>query len=114
MKKLSLLGVSVTALLFSACNNSEFEGFTLTLIEKMAMGLPVVAANNDIFSRLITDRKNGLLFSMFDEKALAACIVELIEDEALYQQISKNSTFFSRQFSVQRMVLEHEDYYQNS
>lgn len=93
---------------------SEFEGFTLTLIEKMAMGLPVVAANNDIFSRLITDRKNGLLFSMFDEKALAACIVELIEDEALYQQISKNSTFFSRQFSVQRMVLEHEDYYQNS
>jgi FKBP-type peptidyl-prolyl cis-trans isomerase FkpA len=28
MKKLSLLGVSVTALLFSACTNSEFEGFT--------------------------------------------------------------------------------------
>lgn len=28
MKKLSLLGVSVTALLFTACKNSEFEGFT--------------------------------------------------------------------------------------
>lgn len=28
MKKLSLLGISVTALLFSSCNNSEFEGFT--------------------------------------------------------------------------------------
>lgn len=28
MKKLSLLGVSLTALLFSACTSSEFEGFT--------------------------------------------------------------------------------------
>lgn len=92
---------------------SEFEGFTLTLIEKMAMGLPVVAANNDIFTRLIHHKKNGMLFSMFDENDLATCVLELLDDKVLYDNISENSTLFSKQFSIQRMINEHESYYLN-
>lgn len=92
---------------------SEFEGFTLTLIEKMAMGLPVVAANNDIFSRLIKHRENGLLFSMFDEHDLAKCVIELIENKELYLLLSKNGMIFSEQFSIKRMVNEHELYYES-
>jgi len=92
---------------------SEFEGFTLTLIEKMAMGLPVVAADNDIFKKLICDGENGLLYSMFDEVELAKCISNLIEDDILYNTISKNALLFSKIFSIQRMVSEHEIYYEN-
>ena len=100
--------LSITAI---AVFPSEFEGFTLTLIEKMAMGLPVVAADNDIFKKLIKHRENGFLFSMFDSQALAENVIELIEDEILYKEVSKNSILFSKQFSIERMVFEHEDYY---
>ena len=91
---------------------SEFEGFTLTLIEKMAMGLPVVAADNQIFKKLICNGENGLLFSMFDEVELAKCISNLIEDDKLYNKISKNALLFSKIFSIQKMVSEHEIYYE--
>lgn len=91
---------------------SEFEGFTLTLIEKMAMGLPVVAADNEIFKKLICDGENGLLFSMFDEVELAKCISNLIEDDKLYYYVSKNALLFSKNFSLQRMVAEHESNYE--
>ena len=90
---------------------SEFEGFTLTLIEKMAMGLPVVASNNDIFTRLICHKENGMLFSMFDENDLATCVLELLDDKVLYNKISENSKLFSKQFSLERMINEHESYY---
>lgn len=93
---------------------SEFEGFTLTLIEKMAMGLPVVAADNEIFKKLICDGKNGLLFSMFDEVELEKCISNLIKDDKLYDYVSKNALLFSKNFSLQRMVSEHENYYELS
>ena len=91
---------------------SEFEGFSLTLIEKMAMGLPVVAADNQIFKKLICNGENGLLFSMFDEVELAKCISNLIDDDKLYNTISKNALLFSKEFSIQRMVSEHEIYYE--
>ena len=116
-EKVVLLGsVTNIAELLSISNiavfPSEFEGFTLTLIEKMAMGLPVVAADNDIFKRLITHNENGLLFSMFDENVFAKCIIELIEDKELYNKISTNCKVFSEQFSLERMVIEHESYYE--
>lgn len=92
---------------------SEFEGFSLTLIEKMAMGLPVVAADNDIFKSLISHGENGLLFSMFDEKDLAKNIFELIENKELNEKISTNSRSFSEQFSVKEMILKYESYYES-
>ncbi|KAF2342043.1 glycosyltransferase family 4 protein [Flavobacterium tistrianum] len=92
---------------------SEFEGFSLTLIEKMAMGLPVVAADNDSFKSLIIHKENGLLFSMFDEVALADNIFELIENKEFYEKIATNSLSFSKQFSLNKIVALYEDYYQN-
>jgi glycosyltransferase involved in cell wall biosynthesis len=92
---------------------SEFEGFSLTLIEKMAMGLPVVAADNDSFKSLITHKENGLLFSMFDEVALADNIFELIENKEFYEKMGMNSLNFSKQFSLNKIVSLYEDYYEN-
>lgn len=92
---------------------SEFEGFSLTLIEKMAMRLPVVAADNDSFKSLIIHKENGLLFSMFDEVALAQSIFELIENNEFYERIATNSAIFSRQFSLSRIISMYEDYYEN-
>ncbi|MNQ42661.1 putative glycosyltransferase EpsF [compost metagenome] len=92
---------------------SEFEGFSLTLIEKMAMGLPVIAADNDIFKSLIGHGENGLLFSMFDERDLAKNIFELIENKELSKKISVNSRSFSEQFSVKEMILKYESYYES-
>ncbi|NDP28763.1 MAG: glycosyltransferase [Flavobacterium sp.] len=92
---------------------SEFEGFSLTLIEMMAMELPIITSDNQIFKRLISHGKNGFLHSMFDENNLADLIEKLINDVNLRTEIGKNAQKYSEQFSIERMVLEHEDYYEN-
>lgn len=92
---------------------SEFEGFTLTLIEKMVMGLPVICADNEIFKKLINHGENGLLFSMFDFEELANCVIRLIEDKFLCSKISINAKLFSEQFSLKRMISSLQYYYDN-
>lgn len=91
---------------------SEFEGFSLTLIEMMAMELPIVAADNEIFKKLIVHGFNGLLFPMFDSVELGLNVLRLIEDDFLRKTICKNAKDFSRQFSIDRMVTSHEEYYE--
>lgn len=93
---------------------SEFEGFSLTLIEKMAMGLPVVAADNDSFKSLIVHSENGLLFSMFDEQAFANCIFELIENKILFEKIAEKGRVFSEQFTLKIIISEYDNYYQTN
>lgn len=91
---------------------SEFEGFSLTLIEMMAMELPIVASDNEIFRKLIITEYNGLLYSMFDSADMASKILSLIENDLLRKKISKNAKQFSEQFSITRMVKSHEEYYE--
>jgi glycosyltransferase involved in cell wall biosynthesis len=91
---------------------SEFEGFSLTLIEMMAMELPIVVSDNEIFKKLVVSEFNGMIHPMFDSVALASNILLLLENEQLKTKISKNAKQFSEQFSINRMVLSHEDYYE--
>lgn len=59
---------------------SRFEGFGLTAAEAMAMGKPIVAANNFGLKELITDKKEGLLFTNEDAQDLANALSKIIID----------------------------------
>ncbi len=92
---------------------SEYEGFGLSLIEMLAMELPVVVADNEIFKKFINHEENGLLFSMHDHIALFDNILRLIKDEKLSNSLKNNGKKFSEQFSIEKMISEYEIYYES-
>lgn len=92
---------------------SEYEGFGLSLIEMMAMELPVVVSDNEIFKKFINHEENGLIFSMYDHVALFDNILRLIKDEKLSNSLKNNGKKFSEQFSIKKMISEYEVYYES-
>lgn len=93
---------------------SDFEGFPLSLIEKMYFRLPVVASNIDIFRELIREGENGFLFDLKDSKEFRDKIVNLLNNKELSSQIGKQSKEDALKFDIYNVVNSTIDYYKNS
>ncbi|AGB23034.1 glycosyltransferase [Mycobacterium sp. JS623] len=59
------------------------ESFGIVLVEAMAAGTAVVASDLDAFRRVLVDGKAGRLVPIDDSAALAAGLVEVLDDDAL-------------------------------
>ena len=66
---------------------SRSEGLSNTLLEAMAMSVPVVASAVGGTTDIVTHRVNGLLFSPGNSRQLAEDLILLIEDEKLRRRI---------------------------
>lgn len=73
------------------CLPSRSEAFGIVMIEAMAAGLPVVAANNSAMPEIINDTLNGLLFDTENPNDLADKISLLMSDSNLRQKLISNS-----------------------
>ncbi|MEF1200557.1 glycosyltransferase family 4 protein [Vibrio owensii] len=71
-------------------NTTNVDNMPLTVIEAMALGLPIISTNVGGIPYMINDYTNGLLVEPNDHNMLADKISELFEDEVLYRKISKN------------------------
>lgn len=67
------------------------ETFGRTILESMAMGVPVVASRAGGVPDIIEDRLNGLLFTTKDPEDLARRTDEIFENLDLYQKIRKQA-----------------------
>ena len=67
------------------------EGLPLTLFEAMASGLPIVATPVNGIPFEIKEPENGFLIPYKDEEKFKQRIIELLENEKLRKQISKNN-----------------------
>jgi colanic acid/amylovoran biosynthesis glycosyltransferase len=81
----------------------------VTLIEVMAMGLPVVSTFVSGIPELVQDGRTGLLVSPGDAMALADALLTLLRDEGLRRQMGQASrnratTHFDIQDSVARVA----------
>jgi len=91
---------------------SRFEGLPMTLLEAMAMRVPVVASALDGIAEVVTDRKDGLLCDPNDADAFAQSAVLLLSDNRLAGTLADNArATVSAQYSVTRMVAEVESIY---
>ncbi|MDZ7365429.1 MAG: glycosyltransferase family 4 protein [candidate division KSB1 bacterium] len=88
------------------------EGLPLSLLEAMAMGLPVVAARSGGIPELIDDLKTGLLAPPNDVEALALRLQELLDDMTLRERLAaKARAVVKANFDQQKMLALHDAVY---
>ncbi|MBV8350454.1 MAG: glycosyltransferase family 4 protein, partial [Mycolicibacterium sp.] len=63
--------------------NTGGESFGIVLVEAMAARTPVVAGDLDAFRRVLLDGAAGRLVPVDDARALAAGVIEVLEDDKL-------------------------------
>ena len=80
------------------------EGMGRVLVEAMAAGKPIVASNVGGIPDLVQHDHNGLLVPPGDEKALAAAIMQLIDDPVKAKMMGQRSRELCHQFSLEAMI----------
>ncbi|MCL2507601.1 MAG: glycosyltransferase family 4 protein [Oscillospiraceae bacterium] len=96
--------------LLSMCDvyaaSSLREGLPVNVMEAMASGLPVVAADNRGHRALIANGETGFLVRPNDADAMAGRIASLLNDRDLYERISENAALAIEPFGRENVLHE--------
>ncbi len=96
-------------------NSSLFEGMSNTILEAMAMGIPVVATRVGGNPELVTDRVTGYLVPPGDPGALAGRVEELLRDAALRATMGAAARDqVERRHRMESMVRANEELYRET
>jgi len=91
---------------------SRYEGLPMTLLEAMAMGLPVVASQLDGIAEVIGDGREGFLVPSDDAALFVESTAALLQDAELSSRIAQNARAkVEASFSVERMTSAVEEIY---
>jgi len=84
------------------------EGLPINMMEALATGLPVVATNTRGQNDLITDGYNGFLYELGCPEVASDKICRLIEDNALYEEISIHAVESSKKYDIRVVVPQYD------
>jgi glycosyltransferase involved in cell wall biosynthesis len=91
--------------------SSHHEGFGNVIVEAMSVGTPVVATDCPFGPReIIVDGENGFLVPVKDAGLMAKRCLLLIQDSELRGSMGHHAKSRSRDFSMERMGMQFEDY----
>jgi len=91
---------------------SRSEAFGLSIVEAMAVGVPVVATTTDGACEIIKDKETGHLVPVGDVGEIAGTITSLLRNREERQLISANARqMVVQRFSLERMISETEAVY---
>ncbi len=92
--------------------SSEFEGLPLTLLEAMAMELPVVSTRVGGIPEVLEEGRTGALVPIGRPDRLAEEVLRLIADEGLRREMGREARArVERQFGIGGMVERFEEIY---
>ena len=90
------------------------EGLPRTVLEAMAMGLPIVTTHAPGCREAVSHGENGLLVPVRDGQALAGAIEELVADEARRVRMGRRSRELAEsRFRVETVVEQHLSLYRD-
>ncbi len=87
-------------------HTSRYEGFGVVIVEAMAHGVPVVAFHNNGPDEIITDGIDGFLIDQYNIKEFSERVIQLLDDKALYSNLSNNAKKRSADFSSEKISLQ--------
>ena len=88
------------------------EAASLSLMEGMSVGVPMVASDSGGNPELVINGENGFIVPQGDGAALADKIRKLLDDKALYAEMSRKcESIYNDRFRADRMVTEMEQTY---
>ena len=88
--------------------SSLYEGFSNSLLEALALGLPIVSTDHDFgANEIIEDGKSGLLVPVADPKAMAEAILRVLTNDELRKKLSRNAREKARDFALEKTVSEY-------
>ena len=90
------------------------EGVPQSLIQGMAMEVPIIASDLEALSEVIKDRKTGLVVPTKNPKKLAEMIMLLLEDSTLMSKLKNNAKkIVLEKFSIEKMIDSIESLYKS-
>jgi glycosyltransferase involved in cell wall biosynthesis len=81
-------------------NTTNFDNTPVSVLEAMALGMPVISTNVGGMKYIIVDQKNGLLVNPGDVDGMVNAIKRLLADELLVEGISKEGRYFAETLDV--------------
>jgi glycosyltransferase involved in cell wall biosynthesis len=92
--------------------SSKYEGLGLSILEAMAMGVPVVATSVGGIPEIIENKISGLLVEPDNPGSLANCILTFLEDKSYRIKIgNEGKKRVIKQFDIKRVVETTENLY---
>jgi len=85
---------------------SDREGFSNTIIESLAAGVPVVATDVGGNSEAIVDEECGLIVQPDDLAGLARALKTVLKDDGLRRKMSQSARMRAQHFSLENMLDE--------
>lgn len=90
------------------------EGFSITLLEAMSVGTPIVATDVGGNSEAIVNKESGLIVPPKDPKLLASSIIEILKNKTMSEKIGKKAKErYLANFTVTKMIDNTEKLYEN-
>lgn len=72
-------------------NTTHFDNTPISVIEAMALGLPIVSTNVGGIPFLLSDKENGLLIADNDTEGMTNAITEIFNNQILRKKITTNA-----------------------
>jgi len=86
---------------------STFEGFPLSIIEAMSVGLPVISTDVGGVADVVKENINGFLVPSNDKVKLSKAILKLADDTALQNEMSAKNIEQSKKFDISIIAEEY-------
>lgn len=109
------IGSYISAYDIACLTSFDHEGCSNATLEAMALGKPVAVTNIGGNKEVVQHDKTGLLVPPKDPDALADAIINYLQHPAWAKEIGQRARQkVHSQFSVERMVLDYQDLYENA
>lgn len=91
---------------------SHAEAMSLTWLEALSIGRPLVASRAGPGPEVVEDRVSGLLCDPHDPKSIASCVSTLLAEPALRERLGQGARRRAlAQFSLEALAIQNENFY---